>query len=104
MNCPQIRKGGRGKESSGRNKHIKQVQTGAQSCQVLNFFYSSSVEETAVSIKIVRKTDQGSIPQCVWVQVQGVPAYGLVDSGADITITGGALLKMVAIVASNPGR
>ena len=105
MNCPQRKKGGRGQESSGRTKHTKQVQTGARSRQVEtsssvpNFLYSSSDEETAASIKTVRVTDQGSIPQCVRLQVQGVPAYGLVDSGADITIIGGALFKKVATVA-----
>ena len=31
--------------------------------------------------------------------VQGVPAYGLIDSGADITIIGGNLIKKVATVA-----
>ena len=33
------------------------------------------------------------------VQVQGVPAYGLIDSGADITIIGGSLFKKVVTVA-----
>lgn len=44
-------------------------------------------------------TDQGSITQCVWVQIQGVPTYGLTNSGADITIIGGALLWKVAAAA-----
>ena len=46
----------------------------------------------------VRITDKGSIPQCVWVSVQGVLAYGLINSGADITILGGDLFKRVATV------
>ena len=33
------------------------------------------------------------------VFIQGVPAYGLIDSGADITIIGGSLFKKVATVA-----
>ena len=33
------------------------------------------------------------------VLVQGVPAYGLIDSGADITIIGGLLFKRVATIA-----
>jgi hypothetical protein len=33
------------------------------------------------------------------VQVQGISAYGVIDSGADITIIGGALFKKVASVA-----
>lgn len=36
----------------------------------------------------VRLDDQGRQPWCVKVSVQGVPIYGLVDSGADITIIG----------------
>ena len=47
----------------------------------------------------MRLTDQGSKPQCVKLQVQGVPAYGIIDSGADITIMGGILFKKVAAVA-----
>ena len=49
--------------------------------------------------RLVRITDQGSIPQCVRVQVQSVPAYGLIDSGGNITIIGGTLFKKVATVA-----
>ena len=44
-------------------------------------------------------TDSGSVTQCVRVLVQGVPAYGLIDSGADITIIGGSLFKKVTTVA-----
>ena len=61
--------------------------------------HSSSDEETPASVKAVHITDKGSIPQCVRVQVQGVPAYGLIDSGADITIMGGVLFKKVATIA-----
>ena len=81
------------------------MQTSAQSRQVEtsssvpNFLYSSSDEETTANIKTVWVTDQGSIPQCVRLQVQSVPAYGLFDSGADITIIGGALFKKVTTVA-----
>ena len=84
--------------------HTKQVQTSALSCKVetpssvSDFLYLSSDKETPADIRTVLVTDQGSIPQFVQVQVQGVPAYGLIDSGADITITGAALLKKVATV------
>ena len=47
----------------------------------------------------MRVTDKGSRPQCVKLQVQEVPAYGIIDSGADITIMGGMLFKKVAAVA-----
>ena len=42
---------------------------------------------------------EGSQPKCVKLEVQGVPAYGIVDSGADITIIGGTLFQKVASVA-----
>ena len=33
------------------------------------------------------------------VLVQGVPAYGIIDSGADITIMGGALFRQTTTAA-----
>ena len=42
-------------------------------------------------IKLERK-----VTQCA---LQGVPVYGITDSGADITIIGGQLLKRVALAA-----
>ena len=36
---------------------------------------------------------------CACVNIQGVPAYGIVDSGANITILGSELFKKVATVA-----
>ena len=41
-------------------------------------------------------TDRGSHPQLVRVDVQGVPANGVVDTAADITIMGGKLFALVA--------
>ena len=43
--------------------------------------------------------DKGSCSMCVPLQVEGVPTYGLVDTGADITIMGARLFKKVAAVA-----
>ena len=43
--------------------------------------------------------DQGSHTVCVPLQVEGVPAYGLVDTSADITIIGPRLFKKVAAVS-----
>ena len=37
--------------------------------------------------------------QCTKLFVQGVPVYGIIDSGADITIIGGRLFKRVALAA-----
>ena len=43
--------------------------------------------------------DKGSQIHCAKVQVQGVPAFGNIDSGTDITITGSSLFRKVATVA-----
>ena len=63
----------------------------------LDLLYSSSEEET--DLRLVRVDDGGSQIHCAKVQVQGVPAYGIIDSGADTTIIGGSLLRKVATVA-----
>ena len=47
-------------------------------------------------IKTVRIQDKGRKPREVLVDVQGVPVTGVIDSGADITITGAELFKEVA--------
>lgn len=61
------------------------------------FLLSDSEEESPV--KQVRITDGGSRPQGARILLQGVPAVGIVDSGADITIVGGKLFKKVALAA-----
>ena len=43
--------------------------------------------------------DQGSHPQHAKVVIGGVPMEGVVDSGSDITILGGEMLKLVVTVA-----
>ena len=63
----------------------------------LNFLSSDS--DTDGSINLVRITDQGSHLRKVTVEIAGVPATGLVDTGADITIMGPDLFKKVAAVA-----
>ena len=50
-------------------------------------------------IRQVRLTDRGSKPQYADVQVQGVPARGVINTGSDITIMGGELFRHVATVA-----
>ena len=60
---------------------------------------SSSEEEPDPQIKVIRIAHHCSHTQCVKVFIQGEPAYGLIDSGADITIIGGSLFKKVAAVA-----
>ena len=87
----------------------KQVTAESDSAQEGQFeflqgFLRSSDEEDTTRVKVVRVPDRGSQPQCVKVQVQGVPAYGVLDSGADITIMGGTLFRKVATVAQSKRR
>lgn len=42
----------------------------------------------------VHVTDKGSEPKCVEVMIGGVPCFGIVDNGADISIMGGKLLQL----------
>ena len=60
-------------------------------------FYSS--DSDGGEIQQVRVEDQGSSPRCALVQVQGVPVSGVIDTGADITIINGDLLKRVAALS-----
>ena len=101
MNCTQGGRESRGRGPPGKTKQIHTVTPPVTqtATEPMDFLHSSSDEETPASVKAVHITDKGSIPQCVCVQVQGVPAYGLIDSGADITIMGGVLFKKVATIA-----
>ena len=103
-NCTQGGRESRGRGPPGKTKQIHTVtppvtQTATKGAEPMDFLHSSSDKETPASLKAVHIMDKGSIPQCVRVQVQGVPAYGLIDSGADITIMGGILFKKVATIA-----
>ena len=101
-------------ESSGRNSHpqgqstsaaranTKTIQTSLSpiaeqaSVDPLLLLYSSSDESKSDHIRVVRVHDSGSQPHYAEVQLQGVPAQGIVDSGADITIMGVEVFKKVA--------
>ena len=58
--------------------------------------YSSSDDETGVDARQIRISDKGSLAQCVRVLIQGVSVYGIMNSGADITIIGGLIRKVAA--------
>ena len=64
----------------------------------LDYLMSSDSEEDG-HMNHIRIKDTGSRCQLAWVDIQGVPAKGIIDSGADITIMGGELFKRVATVA-----
>ena len=57
--------------------------------ELMDLLFFSSDEEEA-EVRMVRVRDKGSQACCGPVQIQGVPMYGIIDSGADITIIGGS--------------
>ena len=63
----------------------------------LRYLLSDSEEEAGVNQ--VRVTDKGSAHQQAMVLVAGVPLFGVVDTGADVTIMGGSAFKQVAAAA-----
>ena len=89
------------RKTQGSTKQVTADSDSAQEGQFefLQGILCSSDEEDTTGLKVARVPDRGSQPQCVKVQVQGVPAYGVLDSGADITIMGGMLFRKVATIA-----
>ena len=76
-----------------------QEETQEKSAGLLSVLLSSSEDESEAHVSLVRVHDLGSQSQCVKVEIQGVPAEGIRDSGADITIMGGDLFRRVAVIA-----
>ena len=60
---------------------------------------SGSESESDGEVRRIQVSDNGSQSQCVVVEIQGVPASGLVDTGSNITIIGGQLFRHVAATA-----
>ena len=71
--------------------------TNSQCENLLDLLFSDSGSDTEVNV--IRVSDEGSKSQCAHVEVQGVPAYGIIDTAADITIIGGRLFKKIATIA-----
>ena len=63
----------------------------------LKYLLSDSDDEKP-HVGVIRIPDGGSKCQYAKVVVGGVPLYGIVDSGADITIMGSNAFKQVATV------
>ena len=59
----------------------------------------SLLDSSDSDVNVVRVNDRGSKPQFAEVLIQGVPATGVIDTGADITIIGGELFQKVAAAA-----
>ena len=62
------------------------------------FLLSDSEEEDKI-VSLVRVHDEGSKSQTALVEIARVPAYGIVDTGADIIIMGPKIFKKVAMFA-----
>ena len=69
---------------------------GGNAVNPLNMLLSDPEDDTVRQIRI---TDQGSEAQSAKVEIHGVPAHGIIDTAADITIMGDKLFKEVASVA-----
>ena len=65
---------------------------------MLSCLISDSSDDDA-EVHQIRVTDRGSKQQYANVQLEGVPARGIIDSGSEITIVGGELFRKVAAVA-----
>ena len=99
----------KGRKSESTGKVQTQHRTGSKKVQSMatrqpkftpqDFLLSSESEGETSEVRAIWVQDKGSHSMCAHVEVQGVPAYGIIDSGADITIIGGSLFKKVATVA-----
>lgn len=95
-----------GGRTLGKPTNAKQVKTppntseqGMEETNLLDLLYSSSDDETGVDVRQICISNKGSHAQCVRVLIQGVPVYGIVDSGTNITIIGSGLFRKVAATA-----
>ena len=78
-------------------KMVKSNPSQQLSSDPLDYLYSSESDEGEVIL--IRVEDRGSKPRRALVEVQRLPTYGVIDSGADITIMGADLFKKVAATA-----
>ena len=88
--------GGSDQDASARQVYSQEDGT-SRSVAARDVLYSS--DSDGGEIQTVRVEDRGSKPRHASVQVEGVPAEGVIDTGADITIIGGDLFRRVAAVA-----
>lgn len=69
---------------------------------------TDTVVQKELSDLLVSESDDGDVltvqigngSRCAKVEIQGVPVYGILDTGADITIIGGKLFKLIATKAT----
>ena len=66
----------------------------SQSGGLLDILFSDL--DSDPEVKVIRVSDEGSKSQCAHVRVQGVSAYGIINTAVDITIR---LFKKIATIA-----
>ena len=94
---------GKQEQKSAVSGNLPQNNTGRRANMVrsilepTDFLYSLDSDDGNVCT--VRVEDKGSKPCIAMVDVHGVPAKGIIDSGADITIINGDLFQRVVTVA-----
>ena len=98
--CRTSKSESRGRDSSARKQTLttKQVTTaldGGDQEDPRDYLLPDSDDG---NVKLVHVQDRGSQPRRAQVQIGGVLAWGIVDSGADITIIGKDLLQTIAAV------
>ena len=87
-------------ENTGESRSVsgaRMVQSDAKDDPLKYLISDLDDEEPCVGVILI--PDAGSKYQYAKVVVGGVPLYGIVDSGADITIMGSNAFKQVATVA-----
>lgn len=109
--CPSKRTESKGssnsKHGSGNKTRVKMLTvTDDSTCNkaslgegtedLLGMLLSDSDEE---HVNLIQLRDKGSSARGASVQIQGVPAVGVLDSGSDITIMGAKLFAKVALAA-----
>ena len=91
-----------GQQHRSRNRQVRfkeQEQSEQVQPSPTSYLLSDSDSAEEDTVKAVRVKHAGSGSRCVKVDVQGVPVYGLIDTGSDITIIGGTMFKKVAAAA-----
>lgn len=105
--CPSKRQDGNSRpgtdptraQPNARQVQIMEREQPSMSPALTSLLLSSSDSESGEGVRQIRVEDRGSQQQFADVVIEGVPARGVVDTGAEITIMGGQLLARVATVA-----
>ena len=79
--------------------HSERTQSPATTPGLLSYLLSTDSEDSEDGVRQIRISDQGSRQQHADILIEGVPARGIIDSGAEITIVGGELFQRIAAVA-----